>query len=67
MPVPLAGAAIAGAIGVITGRLVKKQFDTNRKMEKTKRELHTYKPVQRTTAGIRPTTQTVDKLYRPSK
>jgi hypothetical protein len=67
MPVPLAGAAIAGAIGVITGRLIKKQVDTHKKMENTKREMHTYKPIQRNTGGVTPSTKTVDKLYRPSK
>lgn len=34
MPVPLAGVAIAGAMGVVGGRLIKKQLETHNKMEK---------------------------------
>ena len=53
MPVPLAGAAIAGAMGVVGGRLVKKQLETHNKMEKLNKETHTYKKLYRTSGGIK--------------
>jgi len=58
MPIPIAGAAIAGAIGLITGRLVKDTLDTRKKLEKNK---------TRNTGGVTTKSQTVNKIYRPSK
>jgi hypothetical protein len=34
MPIPLVGAAIAATMGVVGGRLVKKQLETHKKLEK---------------------------------
>jgi hypothetical protein len=34
MPIPIAGAIIAGTMGVVGGRLVKKQLETHNKLEK---------------------------------
>lgn len=65
MPLPLAGLAIAGAMGVISGRLVKEGIETHKKMQEVERKYVANSP--RTTGGVTPTTKTVNKLYRPSK
>jgi len=39
MPVPLAGVAIAGAIGVVGGRLVKKGIQQHNKMQEIERKM----------------------------
>jgi hypothetical protein len=61
MPVPIAGAVIAGTIAVVGGRLVKKGIETHNKMEKIKKDM------QRNTGGVTTQSKTVGKLYRPSK
>jgi hypothetical protein len=39
MPIPLAGAAIAATMGVVGGRLVKKQLETHKKLEKLNKNI----------------------------
>jgi hypothetical protein len=48
-------------MGVVGGRLVKKQLDTHNKLKKLNNN------DSRTTGGVTPTTKTVNKVYRPSK
>jgi hypothetical protein len=61
MPVPVAAAVIGATMGVVGGRLVKKQLDTHNKLKKLNNN------DSRTTGGVTPTTKTVNKVYRPSK
>jgi len=57
MPVPIAAAIIAGTMGVVGGRLVKKQLDVHNKQEKLKKA--------RTTAGIKGSGgSNVNKVYK---
>jgi hypothetical protein len=59
MPVPIAAAVIAGTMGVVGGRLVKKQYDTHKKLEKLN------KNTSRTESGIKGRGGTnVNKLYK---
>ena len=53
MPVPVAAAVIGATMGVVGGRLVKKQLDTHKKLEKLNKETHTYKKLQRNSGGIK--------------
>jgi hypothetical protein len=57
MPVPIAAALIAGAMTVVSGRLVKKQLEVHNKQEKLKKA--------RTTAGIKGSSgSNVNKVYK---
>jgi len=57
MPVPLAIPLIAATMGVVSGRLVKKQLDVHNKQEKLKKA--------RTTAGIKGSSgSNVNKVYK---
>lgn len=40
MPIPLIGAAIAGTMGVVSGRLIKKQIETHNEMEALKKKMN---------------------------
>jgi len=57
MPVPLAAALIAGAMTVVSGRLVKKQLEVHNKQEKLNKT--------RTTGGIKGSGGAkVNKVYK---
>jgi hypothetical protein len=59
MPIPLAGAAIAATMGVVGGRLVKKQLETHNKMEKLN------KKTSRNSGGIKGSGgANVNKVYK---